>query len=114
MEVLPSNMLARLLFIALHIICVKKRPDAPIIPPIETRSKSPTAIPAIEPATPLNELSRDMVIGISAPPIRIENMTPKKLLKMARALINITGGKSNINDKTIVKKARARGSIVIS
>ena len=59
-------------FIALHIICVRSKPDAPTIPPTATSSTSPIAIPAIAPATPLSELSREMVIGISAPPTRIE------------------------------------------
>ena len=75
-------MLTRLLFIALHIICVRRRPEAPTIPPIATSKGSPTAIPAIPPATPLNELRSDIVIGISAPPTRIAKATPKKADKM--------------------------------
>ena len=67
----------RFLFIALHIICVRIRPDAPTIPPIATRRTSPIARPAIDPATPENELSREMVIGISAPPTLIEKRRPK-------------------------------------
>ena len=74
----PTRMLIRLRFIALHIICVRRSPDAPTTPPIATRSTSPTAIPAIPPATPLKELRREIVIGISAPPTRIANAIPKK------------------------------------
>jgi hypothetical protein len=57
---------------ALHIICVSKRPEAPTIPPTDTRKTSLMAIPAIAPATPDRELSKEMVMGISAPPTRIE------------------------------------------
>ena len=49
-----------------------------------------TARPAIAPATPLSELSSEMVIGISAPPTRIEKMKPKKLATKVMATI-ITG-----------------------
>ena len=48
------------------------------MPPIATRRISPTAIPAMPPATPLSELRREIVIGISAPPTRIANTIPKK------------------------------------
>ena len=47
-----------------------------------TRRTSPTAIPAIPPATPLKELRRDIVIGISAPPTRIAKAIPKNAESM--------------------------------
>ena len=74
----PRRMLIRLRFIALHIICVSNKPEAPTIPPTATRKISLIAIPAIAPATPDRELSRDIVIGISAPPTRMEKNTPKR------------------------------------
>ena len=55
----------------LHMIWVSKRPDAPTMPPTATNRRSPSAIPAIAPATPEKEFSREIVIGISAPPTRI-------------------------------------------
>ena len=59
-------------FIARHMICVRRSPEAPTTPPTATRKMSPMAIPAIAPATPLRELSKLMVIGMSAPPTRME------------------------------------------
>ena len=47
-----------------------------------TRRTSPTAIPAIPPATPLKEFKSDIVIGISAPPTRIANAIPKNAESM--------------------------------
>ena len=88
MEVFPKRISARLRFIALHIICVSNRPEAPTIPPITTKSGSPIAIPAIAPATPLKEFNKEMVIGISAPPTRIEKATPKKALKRTTSQIS--------------------------
>ena len=63
-----------------HMICVRNKPDAPTIPPTETSRISPMAIPAMAPATPLSELSNEMVMGISAPPTRIEKAYPKIVL----------------------------------
>ncbi len=76
------------LFIALHIICVRSKPDAPTIPPTATSNKSLIARPAIAPATPDKLLSREMVIGISAPPTRIAKINPKKPATTAIAAIS--------------------------
>ena len=54
----------------------KFSPDAPTMPPTATSSRSPIARPAIAPATPLRELSREMVMGISAPPTLREKSSP--------------------------------------
>ena len=89
-EVAPVRIAESFLFIALHMICVRRRPDAPTIPPTATRRRSLTARPAIAPATPLNELSSEMVMGISAPPTRIAKINPKKLATKVIAVI-ITG-----------------------
>ena len=77
-EVLPRRMSPRWRFMALHMIWVSRRPDAPTTPPTATSSGSPMAIPAIEPATPEREFSREIVMGISAPPTRRAKATPKK------------------------------------
>ncbi len=88
-DVFPNRISRRLRFIALHIIWVSRSPDAPTIPPTATRRISPMAIPAIEPATPLSELSSDMVMGMSAPPTRIAKAYPKiELNTTASRMIN--------------------------
>ena len=74
--VFPVRMVISLRFIALHISCVRIRPDAPTIPPITTNSGSLMAMPAMPPATPDRAFRREMVIGISAPPTRITKTTP--------------------------------------
>ncbi len=79
-EVFPVKISIKLLFIERHIICVRNNPDAPTIPPTETNRISLMAIPAIAPATPLNELSSEIVMGISAPPTRMEKAYPKSVL----------------------------------
>ena len=71
---------ARLLFIALHIIWVRRSPEAPTMPPTDTKRISPIAIPAIEAATPDVEFKREIVIGMSAPPTRIAKKMPKRRL----------------------------------
>ena len=63
-----------------HMICVRNSPDAPTIPPTDTSRISPIAIPATAPATPLSELSSEMVMGMSAPPTRMEKAYPKSAL----------------------------------
>ncbi len=75
-DVFPSRISNSLRFIARHMICVSKSPDAPTTPPTATSSGSSMAIPAIAPATPESELSSEIVIGISAPPTRIAKITP--------------------------------------
>ncbi len=74
--VLPARTCERLLFIALHISRVRISPDAPTIAPIATSSGLRTANPEIDAAMPENELRREIVIGISAPPTLIVNRTP--------------------------------------
>ena len=72
-----TRILIRLRFMARHMICVSSRPEAPTMPPTATRKMSLMAIPAMEPATPERELSREMVMGMSAPPTRTEKNSPK-------------------------------------
>ena len=57
-------------------ICVKINPLAPTIPPTATNNISCNARPAIAPATPLKLFNNEIVIGISAPPTRIEKIKP--------------------------------------
>ncbi len=78
-EVFPSKIYDKLLLIALHIIWVSSSPLAPTIPPMETSKRSFIASPAIAPATPDKLLSRDIVMGISAPPTRMLNSIPNAL-----------------------------------
>ena len=79
-DVLPVRISFNPRFIARHITRVRRSPDAPTIPPTDTSNRSFTAMPAMAPATPLNELSNEMVMGISAPPTRTANAIPKKEL----------------------------------
>ena len=81
-EVLPKRIDIRLLFIALHMICVSNSPLAPTIPPIATSNRSLMARPAIAPATPLKLFNSDIVMGISAPPTLIEKTTPNSAEKI--------------------------------
>ena len=83
LAVAPSRMPLSLRFIARHITWVSSRPEAPTIPPTATSIRSPTAMPAIPPATPDREFSREMVMGISAPPTRMEKAMPKKQARTA-------------------------------
>ena len=80
MVVLPSRMSIRERFIALHMIWVSSRPDAPTMPPTATSRASLMLMPAMAPATPLREFSREMVMGMSAPPTRTVKRTPKPRL----------------------------------
>ncbi len=63
------------------------------------------AMPAIEPATPLKELSREIVIGMSAPPTLTEMAIPQKPLKIAAAAtlrpMGIPGTKARTIDNSI-------------
>ncbi len=86
-EVFPVRISIKLLFIALHIICVKNSPEAPTIPPTAINRISLIAIPAIAPATPLSEFSKEIVMGISAPPTRIANAYPNKRLITVATII---------------------------
>ncbi|GAB4221002.1 MAG: hypothetical protein Kow00102_12680 [Spirochaetota bacterium] len=58
------------------------------MPPIETNKKSPMANPHIAPAIPDILLSNDIVIGMSAPPIRIVKKTPKIKEKINETIRN--------------------------
>ena len=84
-------------------ICVRNNPDAPTIPPTETSRISLIAIPAIAPATPLNELSSEMVMGMSAPPTRMEKANPKSVLNAM--LINRISATSAGRPNTFPAKA---------
>ena len=74
----PRRMALSLRFMARHMTWVSSRPEAPTMPPTATSIRSPTAMPAMPPATPDREFSREMVMGMSAPPTRTEKATPKK------------------------------------
>ena len=74
--VLPVSTWPRLLFIALHIICVRIRPEAPTTAPMATSRGLRIARPETEAATPDSEFSKDTVIGMSAPPTRMVKSTP--------------------------------------
>ncbi len=91
MDVFPSRISISLRFMARHIIWVSSRPEAPTMPPTATSSGSAMAMPAIAPATPLRELSREMVTGISAPPTRMVKTTPKAKARMSRQIPGASG-----------------------
>ena len=61
---------------ALHMICVRIRPEAPTSEPATMSSGFCTANPAIEAATPDSEFSSEITTGMSAPPIGSVAVTP--------------------------------------
>ncbi len=71
------------------------------MPPTATNKGSPIAIPAIEPATPLREFNKDIVIGISAPPTLIVKLTPNNPEIKVKRIIN----KLRSNCLTTIKTA---------
>ena len=74
--VAPDSTWPRLRFIALHMICVRIRPEAPTTAPMQMSSGLFTAKPEMDAATPENEFRSDTAMGMSAPPTLIVNSTP--------------------------------------
>ena len=72
----PLKTWAKDRFIARHIICVKISPEAPTMAPTATSKGSDMVKPTIAPASPENEFSRDIVMGMSAPPTLMANRMP--------------------------------------
>ena len=73
----PSRMDSSFLFMALHMMRVSRKPEEPMMPPMATSRGSLTAKPAMAAQTPPMEFSSEMVMGMSAPPTRMVNPTPK-------------------------------------
>ena len=63
-------------FMALHITRVSIRPAEPTMPPTAMSRGSDTAKPAMAQEMPPMELSREMVMGMSAPPTRMVKTMP--------------------------------------
>ena len=63
-------------FMALHMTRVSIRPAEPTMPPTAMSSGSDTAKPAMAQEMPPMELSREMVMGMSAPPTRMVKTMP--------------------------------------
>ena len=75
----PINTFFKLRFIALHIKTVSNVPAAPTrIPPVNITLLSYKNPPHAA-ATPVNELSREITTGMSAPPIGRTKNTPYKM-----------------------------------
>ncbi len=68
----------RVLFIALHIINVRINPAAPTIEPAIISTLLPMTNPVNAAAIPDIEFSRLTTTGMSAPPIGITNITPRR------------------------------------
>ena len=64
-------------FMASAMSLVRIAPDAPTRAPAMIRTGLPSTKPAIAAAVPVNELSRLMTTGMSAPPIGRTIVTPK-------------------------------------
>ncbi len=79
--VFPNKTSKTVLFIALHIISVKIKPETPTIPPKATSNNSLIANPEIAAASPEKLFNKEIAIGISAPPIAIVNKIPKRSAK---------------------------------
>ena len=62
---------------ALHMMLVRIRPDAPTSRPVTIRMVLATARPAAQAATPEYELSSAITTGMSAPPMEIVAQIPK-------------------------------------
>ena len=62
---------------ALHMMLVRIKPDAPTSKPVTIRIVFATARPAAQAATPEYEFSSAITTGMSAPPIEIVAHTPK-------------------------------------
>ena len=58
------------------------------------------AIPAMEPATPLKELRREMVMGMSAPPTLMAMAMPHKALETAARIAASEMGKPGTKART--------------
>ena len=72
----PNITFAKDLFIPLHIIFVRMRPEAPTNAPAMINPLFIRTNPVAEAATPEYELSSEMTTGISAPPIGMVNVIP--------------------------------------
>ena len=76
-------------FIASAMSLVRIAPDAPTSAPAMIRTSLPSTKPAIATAVPVNELSRQMTTGMSAPPIGRTIVTPK--MSDAARMTSMTG-----------------------
>ena len=76
-------------FIASAISLVRIAPEAPTSAPAMIRTGLPSTKPAIATAVPVNELSRLMTTGMSAPPIGRVIVTPK--IRAASRMSTMTG-----------------------
>ena len=63
-------------FIALLIASVRMVPDAPTRAPLTISTSLLSTNPVLAAASPVNELSSEMITGMSAPPIGMTNSTP--------------------------------------
>ena len=84
-------------FIALHIINVRMRPDAPTRQPETTKTVLLIAKPANAAARPDKAFRKEMITGISPPPIGITMVKPKRRRIAVEAItphfsIEILGG----------------------
>ncbi len=63
-------------FIARHMNTDSRKPDEPSRAPARIRIGLWIANPSAAPERPANEFKSEMIVGMSAPPIRITNSTP--------------------------------------
>jgi hypothetical protein len=73
-----KNTLKRFRFMALHITWVRIEPEAATVAPKAINSWLPITMPQNEAARPAVAFRNEISTGMSAPPIRIENKTPKR------------------------------------
>ncbi len=76
-------------FMASAISLVRMAPEAPTRAPAMISTSLPSTKPAIATAVPVNEFSREMTTGMSAPPIGRTMVTPK--ISAAARMISMTG-----------------------
>jgi hypothetical protein len=72
----PKSTLNSERFIALLMASVKIVPDAPTRAPLTISTSLLSTKPVMAAASPVKELSNEMITGMSAPPIGITNSTP--------------------------------------
>jgi hypothetical protein len=72
----PVSTLPSERFIALHMICVRMKPDAPTSEPVMMSALLSSTKPVAAAARPEYEFSSAMATGMSAPPIGTVSRTP--------------------------------------
>ncbi len=97
----PANStLPRVRFIATHMIWVRISPEAPTRAPLMISTLLLSTKPVIAAARPDSELRKEMITGMSAPPIGITSRTPASRLTAASTRQAVTTAAGTAAAKT--------------